>query len=54
MAANTTSSKDNPPLPPLPRINETIETLRARLVYRSRKRGTLESDAHLHEIISIL
>ena len=44
MAATTASPIDNPPLPPLPRINETIETLRARLVYQSRKRGTLESD----------
>ena len=41
--ASTTSPTDNP-LPPLPRLNETIETLRARLVYQSRKRGTLESD----------
>lgn len=29
---------------PLPRPNEKQETLRARLVYQSRKRGTLESD----------
>ena len=42
--ASTTSPADNPPLPPLPRLNETVETLRARLVYQSRKRGTLESD----------
>ena len=42
--ASTTTSADNPRLPPLPRSNETIETLRARLVYQSRKRGTLESD----------
>ena len=41
--ASTTSPADNLPLP-LPRLNETIETLRARLVYQSRKRGTLESD----------
>ncbi|KIY67137.1 DUF339-domain-containing protein [Cylindrobasidium torrendii FP15055 ss-10] len=33
------------PLPtPLPRFNESVDTLRARLVYQSRKRGTLESD----------
>ena len=42
--ASTTSSTDKHPLPPLPRLNETVETLRARLVYQSRKRGTLESD----------
>ncbi|KAG5635336.1 hypothetical protein H0H81_011690 [Sphagnurus paluster] len=29
---------------PLPRFNESAETMRARLVYQSRKRGTLESD----------
>jgi hypothetical protein len=29
---------------PLPRPNETVSTMRARLVYQSRKRGTLESD----------
>jgi succinate dehydrogenase assembly factor 2 len=29
---------------PLPRTNESISTLRARLVYQSRKRGTLETD----------
>jgi hypothetical protein len=37
----------DPELPfpePLPRPNETTETLRARLVYQTRKRGTLESD----------
>ncbi|KAF8800592.1 hypothetical protein BYT27DRAFT_7175149 [Phlegmacium glaucopus] len=42
--ASTTTPVDTSPLPPLPRLNETIETLRARLVYQSRKRGTLESD----------
>ena len=42
--ASTTTPTDSPPLPPLPRPNESIETLRARLVYQSRKRGTLESD----------
>ena len=31
-------------MPPLERHNESEETLRARLVYQSRKRGTLESD----------
>lgn len=29
---------------PLPRHNEDIDTLRARLVYQSRKRGMLEGD----------
>ncbi|PPQ66799.1 hypothetical protein CVT26_009646 [Gymnopilus dilepis] len=43
MAATTTPS-DIPPPTPLPRPNESLETLRARLVYQSRKRGTLESD----------
>ncbi|ORZ06771.1 Flavinator of succinate dehydrogenase-domain-containing protein, partial [Lobosporangium transversale] len=32
-------------LPPLPRDpNETLETIRARLTYQSRKRGILETD----------
>ncbi|KAF8965083.1 mitochondrial protein [Flammula alnicola] len=43
MASTTTPSDVEPPAP-LPRPNETVETLRARLVYQSRKRGTLESD----------
>jgi succinate dehydrogenase assembly factor 2 len=43
LASTTTSATDHP-IPPLSRLNETIETLRARLVYQSRKRGTLESD----------
>lgn len=42
------SSTITPPtrtqIPPLPRHNEDEETIRARLVYQSRKRGTLESD----------
>jgi len=41
------SSISHPDLPrpiPVPRHNESIETLRARLVYQTRKRGTLESD----------
>ncbi|TFK67733.1 DUF339-domain-containing protein [Pluteus cervinus] len=42
--ASTTTPSDVPPLQPLPRPNETLETLRARLIYQSRKRGTLESD----------
>lgn len=42
--AATQTPPDIPPLTPLPRPNEQTETLRARLVYQSRKRGTLESD----------
>ncbi|KAJ7739992.1 mitochondrial protein [Mycena maculata] len=42
--ASTTSPTDIPPPTPLPRPNEPLSTLRARLVYQSRKRGTLESD----------
>lgn len=42
--AYTASSPDTPPPQPLPRPGETVETMRARLVYQSRKRGTLESD----------
>jgi len=41
---NTQTPKDVPLPIPLPRHNESIETMRARLVYQSRKRGTLESD----------
>ncbi|KAI8972859.1 Flavinator of succinate dehydrogenase-domain-containing protein [Trametes punicea] len=40
----TTSPPDAPAPTPLPRPGESVETLRARLVYQSRKRGTLESD----------
>ena len=41
----TTRTPSNlPPPQPLPRPNETLERLRSRLVYQSRKRGTLESD----------
>ena len=29
---------------PVPRHNESLNTLRARLTYQTRKRGTLESD----------
>lgn len=42
--ANTVTPDNVSPLPPMPRHNEAIETKRARLVYQSRKRGTLESD----------
>jgi len=41
---STKTPEDIPPPTPLPRPNETIETMRARLMYQSRKRGTLESD----------
>ena len=33
-----------PPKPLLPRPGEALETTRSRLVYQSRKRGTLEND----------
>ncbi|KAJ7512788.1 mitochondrial protein [Mycena galericulata] len=42
--ASTASPANIPPPTPLPRPNEPVTTLRARLVYQSRKRGTLESD----------
>lgn len=42
--ANTTTPADIPAPKPLPRPNESLETMRARLLYQSRKRGTLESD----------
>ncbi|KAF8499780.1 mitochondrial protein [Russula emetica] len=42
--ASTTSPANIPPPKPLPRRGESIETTRARLVYQSRKRGTLEND----------
>ncbi|KAJ7269804.1 DUF339-domain-containing protein [Mycena rebaudengoi] len=42
--AATTPPADLPPPTPLARPNEPVSTLRARLVYQSRKRGTLESD----------
>jgi len=42
--ASTTTPENTPPPKPLPRPGEPIETTRARLVYQSRKRGTLESD----------
>jgi succinate dehydrogenase assembly factor 2 len=41
---STTTPPDLPPPTPLARPNESVETLRARLLYQSRKRGTLESD----------
>ncbi|KAJ7167344.1 DUF339-domain-containing protein [Mycena crocata] len=56
--ASTASPTDIPPPTPLPRPNEQVATLRSRLVYQSRKRGTLESDLilstfareHLHSM----
>ncbi|KAJ3567282.1 hypothetical protein NP233_g6464 [Leucocoprinus birnbaumii] len=42
--ASTATNSDIPPPTPLPRPNEPVDQLRARLVYQSRKRGTLESD----------
>ncbi|KAH9833240.1 Flavinator of succinate dehydrogenase-domain-containing protein [Rhodofomes roseus] len=42
--AQTTSPANAPPPEPLPRPGEAVETMRARLVYQARKRGTLESD----------
>jgi hypothetical protein len=42
--ASTTSPANMPPPKPLPRLGESIETTRSRLVYQSRKRGTLECD----------
>jgi hypothetical protein len=44
IASTTSPAADLPPPKPLPRPGEPIETTRARLVYQSRKRGTLESD----------
>ena len=48
MASTTTA--DISPLPFFPRPNETIGTLRARLVYQSRKQGTLGSDLLLNTL----
>ncbi|KAL9710288.1 Succinate dehydrogenase assembly factor 2 mitochondrial [Leucoagaricus gongylophorus] len=42
--ASTATDSDISPPTPIPRPNEPVEQLRARLVYQSRKRGTLESD----------
>lgn len=42
--AGTVTPPDLSPLKPLERTNETPEILRARLIYQSRKRGTLETD----------
>ncbi|KAL1759647.1 DUF339-domain-containing protein [Schizophyllum commune] len=40
----TRTPTDVPPPKPLERTGESVEKMRARLVYQSRKRGTLESD----------
>ncbi|KAN0129255.1 Flavinator of succinate dehydrogenase domain containing protein [Lactarius tabidus] len=42
--SSTATPTDLPAPEPLPRTGESIETTRARLVYQSRKRGTLEND----------
>jgi succinate dehydrogenase assembly factor 2 len=42
--SSTATPTDLPAPEPLPRTGESLETTRARLVYQSRKRGTLESD----------
>ncbi|KAJ3982600.1 Flavinator of succinate dehydrogenase-domain-containing protein [Lentinula detonsa] len=42
--ASTETPSDEARIQPLERPNESLGTLRARLVYQSRKRGTLESD----------
>nr|GAT48072.1 predicted protein [Mycena chlorophos] len=42
--ANTQTPPELPPPQPIPRPGETVAAMRARLVYQSRKRGTLESD----------
>ena len=45
--AHEASTRTPPNFPPPPRIErpgEDLETMRARLVYQSRKRGTLETD----------
>lgn len=42
--ASTDYPLDLPPPTPIQRPNESVDTKRARLVYQSRKRGTLESD----------
>ncbi|KAF8348630.1 hypothetical protein F5887DRAFT_951142, partial [Amanita rubescens] len=42
--ASTETPSDLPPPTPIERPNEPVGTMRARLIYQSRKRGTLESD----------
>jgi len=55
---STTISPNIPKPIPIPRHDESLDTLRARLTYQTRKRGTLESDLimstfakeHLHSL----
>lgn len=55
---STTISPNIPKPIPVPRHDESLDTLRARLTYQTRKRGTLESDLimstfakeHLHSL----
>ena len=55
---STTISPNIPRPIPIPRHDESLDTLRARLTYQTRKRGTLESDLimstfakeHLHSL----
>jgi len=42
--SSTSTPPDELKVSPLPRQNESVDTLRARLLYQTRKRGTLESD----------
>jgi hypothetical protein len=51
-AASRPSVKETPLPPRIERENESIETLRARLVYQSRKRGMLEGDLLLSTFAS--
>ncbi|KAJ7593339.1 mitochondrial protein [Mycena floridula] len=50
--ASTTGQSNLQAPPALPRPGEKLETLRARLVYQSRKRGTLENDLLLSTFAS--
>ncbi|THH22540.1 hypothetical protein EUX98_g8153 [Antrodiella citrinella] len=49
---STTSPTDAPPPEPLARPNESVDKMRARLLYQARKRGTLESDLLLSTFAS--
>ena len=49
---NAPEEMDGMPIRPIPRHNEDERTLRARLVYQSRKRGTLECDLLLSTFAS--
>lgn len=56
--AATVTEPGPAPIPPIERVNESIEKMRARLVYQTRKRGTLESDLLLstfsHESLGLM